>query len=62
MVIMNPNVNATEFELVEGVEATSQNCWPSVEFDVGAINNFLNRFFSSRFLLQNIYVAKKFLV
>ena len=40
-----PNVNATEFELVEGVEATSQNCWPSVEFDVGAINNFLNRFF-----------------
>ena len=30
-----PNVNATEFELVEGIEATSQNCWPSVKFDVG---------------------------
>jgi len=40
-----PNVNATEIELVEGLSATSQNCWPSVEFDVGAINNVLNRFF-----------------
>ena len=39
-----PNVNATEFELVEGIEATSQNCWPSVKFDVGAINNFLSKF------------------
>ena len=39
-----PNVNATEFELVDGVEASSQNCWPSVEFDIGAVNNFLNRF------------------
>ena len=39
-----PNINATEIELVEGLSATSQNCWPSVEFDVGAINNFLNRF------------------
>ena len=40
-----PNVNATEIELVEGLSATSQNCWPSVKFDVGAINNFLNKFF-----------------
>jgi len=57
-----PNVNATEIELVEGLSATSQNCWPSVEFDVGAINNVLNRFFSCWILLQNFYVAKKFLV
>ena len=35
-----PNVNATELELVEGLVAKSQNCWPSVKFDVGAINNF----------------------
>ena len=52
-----PNVSATEIELFEGLEATSVNCWPSVNFDIGAINNILNRF-----LLQNIYVAKKFLV
>ena len=39
-----PNINATEIELVDGLSATSQNCWPSVEFDVGAINNFLNKY------------------
>ena len=36
-----PNVKATEQELFEGLEATSVNCWPSVNFDIGAINNFL---------------------
>ena len=41
-----PNINATEIELVEGLSATSQNCWPSVEFDIGAINNLLNIFFT----------------
>ena len=44
-----PNVNATEIELVEGLSATSQNCWPSVKFDIGAINNFLSRFFPAGF-------------
>ena len=29
-----PNVNATELELVEGLVAKSQNCWPSVNFDI----------------------------
>jgi NADPH-dependent 2,4-dienoyl-CoA reductase/sulfur reductase-like enzyme len=52
-----PNVNATEIELVEGLSATSQNCWPSVKFDIGAINNFLSSFFSCWILLQNFYVA-----
>ena len=33
-----PNINATEIELVEGLIAKSQNCWPSVSFDFGAIN------------------------
>ena len=56
-----PNVNATEIELVEGLSATSQNCWPSVEFDIGAINNLLNKFFPAGFYYK-IFVAKKFLV
>jgi len=38
----DPNVRATEAELYEGLEAFSQNCWPSVNFDIGAINNFLS--------------------
>ncbi len=37
-----PNVRATEIEIYEGLEATSQNCWPSVNFDIGGINNFLS--------------------
>ena len=40
-----PNVRATEQELFEGLEAKSVNCWPNVNFDIGAINNFLKIFF-----------------
>ena len=40
--ITEPNVRATEIEIYEGLEATSQNCWPSVNFDIGGINNFLS--------------------
>jgi sarcosine oxidase subunit alpha len=34
-----PNMRATQVELYEGLIAASVNCWPSVEFDLGAINN-----------------------
>jgi len=37
-----PNVRATEVEIYEGLEASSQNCWPSVKFDLGGINNLLS--------------------
>ncbi len=40
--LTDPNVRATEIELYEGLEAFSQNCWPSVNFDFGGINNFLS--------------------
>ena len=40
--ITEPNVRATEIEIYEGLDATSQNCWPSVNFDIGGINNFLS--------------------
>jgi len=33
-----PNVRATLLPLAEGLSATSVNCWPSVRFDVGALN------------------------
>ena len=42
MQLTEPNVRATEVEIYEGLEATSQNCWPSVNFDIGGINNFLS--------------------
>jgi len=44
-----PNVRATEIEIYEGLETSSQNCWPSVKFDIGGINNFLSPFLPAGF-------------
>jgi len=44
-----PNVRATEVEIYEGLEASSQNCWPSVNFDISGINNFLSPIFPAGF-------------
>lgn len=38
-----PNLRATQIELYEGLSATSQNCWPSPAFDVGALNSRISR-------------------
>ncbi|MEY4267378.1 MAG: hypothetical protein RIS90_1913 [Pseudomonadota bacterium] len=37
-----PNARATQIALHDGLIASSQNCWPSVRFDIGAINNTLS--------------------
>ena len=55
-----PNVRATEQELFEGLEAKSINCWPSVNFDIGAINNFLNRFFPAGFYYKTFMWPRSF--
>ena len=44
-----PNLLATQVELYDGLQARSQNRWPSLSFDVGAINNALSRFIPSGF-------------
>ena len=44
-----PNVRANHAELYEGLTATSQNCWPSVRFDIGAINNAVSRLIPAGF-------------
>ncbi|MEM6372512.1 MAG: sarcosine oxidase subunit alpha family protein [Pseudomonadota bacterium] len=44
-----PNQRATTTELFDGLRATSQNHWPSLEFDVGAINAKLARFMPAGF-------------
>ena len=36
-----PNQRVTTTELFDGLTATSQNHWPSLEFDVGVVNNFV---------------------
>src|SRR5690349_24629599 len=37
-----PNTRATTVELYDGLVATSQNCWPSVHFDAGAVADALS--------------------
>ena len=44
-----PNVRATQLELYEGLEADSQNRWPSLAFDVGAINDLISPFIPAGF-------------
>ncbi|ACP25207.1 sarcosine oxidase, alpha subunit [Sinorhizobium fredii NGR234] len=44
-----PNTRATVQELYEGLEAQSQNRWPSLDFDVGALNGFLSPFLGAGF-------------
>jgi len=56
----DPNVRATEQELFEGLEVKSVNCWPSVNFDIGAINNFLNKFFPAGFYYKTFMWPKSF--
>lgn len=36
-----PNTRATVAELFEGLDAVSQHCWPSLGFDLGALNALL---------------------
>ena len=44
-----PNLRAPQVELFDGLVAKSQNAWPSLSFDVGAINNFLSPLFVAGF-------------
>ena len=55
-----PNVRATEQELFEGLEAKSVNCWPSVNFDIGAINNLIKIFLPSGFYYKTFMWPKSF--
>jgi sarcosine oxidase subunit alpha len=44
-----PNARATQVELYDGLIAASQNRWPSLRFDISAINNVLSRLFPAGF-------------
>ncbi len=44
-----PNRRATEVELYDGLTATSQNCWPSVKFDIGALNSVVSNLLPAGF-------------
>ena len=44
-----PNLRATQIELHDGLAAHSQNCWPSVAFDIGSLNNLASRLLPAGF-------------
>ena len=58
--LTEPNVRATEIELYEGLEASSQNCWPNVNFDIGGINNFISPFIPAGFYYKTFMWPKSF--
>ena len=55
-----PNQRATTTELFEGLEAKSQNHWPSLEFDIGAINARLSRFLPAGFYYKTFMFPRVF--
>ncbi len=44
-----PNLRATQVELFDGLVATSQNRWPSLKLDIGAINDLASPLFAAGF-------------
>ncbi|MEL6508974.1 MAG: sarcosine oxidase subunit alpha family protein [Pseudomonadota bacterium] len=47
--MFEPNARVTTTEVFDGLTAGSQNHWPSLEFDVGALNAKLSRFLPAGF-------------
>jgi len=55
-----PNLQATEIELYDGLYAKSVNCWPSVDFDIGAINSLAARLLPAGFYYKTFMWPKSF--
>ena len=57
---LEPNQRVTVTELFDGLEATSQNHWPSLEFDVGVANNYVSRFLPAGFYYKTFIHPRPF--
>ncbi|MEM1314467.1 MAG: 2Fe-2S iron-sulfur cluster-binding protein, partial [Pseudomonadota bacterium] len=44
-----PNLKPTTVELEDGLVARAQNCWPSVDLDLGEVNDLLSPFLAAGF-------------
>ncbi|HKP77621.1 MAG TPA: 2Fe-2S iron-sulfur cluster-binding protein, partial [Phenylobacterium sp.] len=55
-----PNTRATTIPLFEGLEATSQNCWPSPSFDLMAVNQLAAPIFVAGFYYKTFMWPAKF--
>ena len=54
------NTRATMIELYEGLTAQSQNRWPSLDFDIGAINSLASSMFVAGFYYKTFMWPKSF--
>ena len=57
---LEPNQRTTVTELFDGLEATSQNHWPSLEYDVGVVNNYVSRFLPAGFYYKTFIHPRPF--
>ena len=55
-----PNQRATTTELFEGLTCKSQNHWPNLEFDIGAVNKYLGRFLPAGFYYKMFMYPRAF--
>ena len=57
---LEPNQRTTTTELFDGLTSTSQNHWPSLEFDVGVVNNYAARFLPAGFYYKTFIHPRPF--
>ncbi|MFK5098495.1 hypothetical protein, partial [Klebsiella pneumoniae] len=50
-----PNTRATDVFLYDGLVARSQNAWPSLAFDVGAVNGLAARMIPAGFYYKTFF-------
>ena len=55
-----PNTRATTVELFDGLEARSQNCWPSPGFDLLSVNQLFSPLFVAGFYYKTFMWPAKF--
>jgi NADPH-dependent 2,4-dienoyl-CoA reductase/sulfur reductase-like enzyme len=57
---MDPNVRATVQEIFQGLTVQSQNRWPSLNFDLLSVNDYLAPFLSAGFYYKTFMWPKAF--
>ncbi len=55
-----PNTRATIKRAYDGIKISSQNRWPSLDYDIGSINNVLSPIFSAGFYYKTFMGPKGF--
>jgi sarcosine oxidase subunit alpha len=55
-----PNTRATVLEIFDGLAAASQNRWPSLKRDIGALNDALSALFSAGFYYKTFMWPRSF--